>query len=203
MGLEARTSARWNGRSSAGTARLEANRLTFRGDDFRFSVDLAAIESLAAENGVLVVAWPAGPAVLELGAASEKWVNAIRNPRSRIDKLGVRPDSRVAVIGLDDADFRTELRARTAELTEGDPAPETDFVFLGAESVEELARLARLIGRLKRNGAIWVVWPKGRRDVKEADVLAAGRAAGLVDTKVVGFSSTHTALKFVIPRARR
>jgi hypothetical protein len=31
----------------------------------------------------------------------------------------------------------------------------------------------------------------------------AGKAAGLVDVKVAGFSATHTALKLVIPAARR
>lgn len=35
------------------------------------------------------------------------------------------------------------------------------------------------------------------------DVLQAGRQAGLTDTKVARFSGTHTALKFVIPLARR
>ena len=33
--------------------------------------------------------------------------------------------------------------------------------------------------------------------------MAAARAGGLVDTKVVAFSESHTALKFVIPVARR
>ena len=33
--------------------------------------------------------------------------------------------------------------------------------------------------------------------------MAAGKAAGLVDVKVVAFSATHTAEKFVIPVAKR
>jgi hypothetical protein len=33
--------------------------------------------------------------------------------------------------------------------------------------------------------------------------MAAGKAAGLVDVKVVSFSSTHTAEKFVIPISKR
>ena len=53
------------------------------------------------------------------------------------------------------------------------------------------------------NGAIWVVYPKGRKDIHELDVIAAGKAAGLVDNKVVGFSVTHTSLRFVIPLANR
>jgi hypothetical protein len=56
---------------------------------------------------------------------------------------------------------------------------------------------------LKRNGGIWVVYPKGQSDITESDVLKAGRQAGLVDTKIARFSDTHTAHKFVIPLARR
>ncbi len=33
--------------------------------------------------------------------------------------------------------------------------------------------------------------------------MAAGKRAGLVDVKVVSFSDTHTAEKFVIPVAKR
>jgi len=34
-------------------------------------------------------------------------------------------------------------------------------------------------------------------------VRSAGLKAGLVDIKVVSFSATHTALKFVLPKAKR
>ena len=48
-----------------------------------------------------------------------------------------------------------------------------------------------------------MVYPKGQKHICEADVMAAGKAAKLVDIKVVGFSETHSALKMVIPVARR
>jgi hypothetical protein len=41
------------------------------------------------------------------------------------------------------------------------------------------------------------------KTITEGDVMAAGKAAGLVDVKVVRFSETHTAEKFVIPVALR
>jgi hypothetical protein len=50
---------------------------------------------------------------------------------------------------------------------------------------------------------LWIVYPKGKSEIREIDVLAAGKAAGLVDVKVVAFSATHTALKFVRPKAKR
>jgi hypothetical protein len=81
---------------------------------------------------------------------------------------------------------------------------EADFVFYEADRVEDLARLGELMRSIKRNGAVWVVSPKGKgAQVKDVDVMAAAREAGLVDTKVVSFSDTHTALKLVIPVAKR
>ncbi|HEX5141970.1 MAG TPA: DUF3052 family protein, partial [Dehalococcoidia bacterium] len=68
----------------------------------------------------------------------------------------------------------------------------------------DLRRLGALRGAIKPAGALWVVSPKGKGiEVKDVDVMAAAREAGLVDTKVVSFSATHTALKLVIPRDRR
>ena len=56
---------------------------------------------------------------------------------------------------------------------------------------------------LASKGALWVVYPKGVQIIREIEVIDAGRAAGLKDTKVVAFSPTHPALRFVIPVAAR
>jgi hypothetical protein len=45
---------------------------------------------------------------------------------------------------------------------------------------------------IKRNGGIWVVWPKGQQHIRQADVMAAAKRAGLVDVKIVAFSDTHS-----------
>jgi hypothetical protein len=45
--------------------------------------------------------------------------------------------------------------------------------------------------------------PKGSPAISESEVMASGKDAGLVDVKVVSFSATHTAEKFVIPRSAR
>ena len=56
---------------------------------------------------------------------------------------------------------------------------------------------------LKQNGALWIIRPKGSHAITESEVMEAGKRAGLVDVKVVSFSLTHTAEKFVIPRNAR
>jgi len=124
--------------------------------------------------------------------------------RSLLDKLGVRPDSKVAVLGVKDDAFRKQLTDRTADVSEGRLRKDLDVIIFSADRHADLAKLGRLKGYLKRNGAIWVVSLKGRQArLKDVDVIAAAIAAGLVDTKVVSFSETRTALKLVIPVARR
>jgi hypothetical protein len=58
--------------------------------------------------------------------------------------------------------------------------------------------------RLVPNGAIRVVSRKGRLEtIRDVDVIAAARAAGLVDNKVASFDDTRTSLRLVIPVAMR
>jgi hypothetical protein len=123
--------------------------------------------------------------------------------KALISKLGVKPDSRVTVVGLKDAGFRKQLRARTSDVWESKVERESDFIFLAANHKEDLDMLTLFRYYLRKNGAIWVVYRKGMRDIKKSDVMASGKKAGLVDTKVVSFSDTHSALKFVIPARRR
>ncbi|MGH8103778.1 MAG: hypothetical protein ACREJQ_04570 [bacterium] len=68
---------------------------------------------------------------------------------------------------------------------------------------EELKESGKLKKALKSNGALWVIRPKGSGDISEAEVMSARKAVGLVDMKVVKFSETHTAEKFVIPLTER
>jgi hypothetical protein len=121
-----------------------------------------------------------------------------------LDKLGVRPGMRVALIDIDDTEIRPLLAERTSELTEGWPDPETDIVLLGADTPDALGPLEALAARIRPNGAIWVVKRKGKTaTLRDVDVIDAARAAGLVDNKVAAFSATHTSYRLVIPLARR
>lgn len=121
-----------------------------------------------------------------------------------LDKLGVRPGMRVALIDIDDEMIRPLLAERTSDITEGWPAPDTDIVLLGADSTDALVPLEELAGRIRPSGAIWVVSRKGKAaTLRDVEVIDAAKAAGLVDNKVASFSATHTSLRLVIPVARR
>jgi predicted nucleotidyltransferase len=123
-----------------------------------------------------------------------------------LDKLGVRPGMRVALVGELDSDgtLRALLSERTADMTTGRPKPDTDLVFLAADSLDELDALADLRNAIRPNGSIWVVSRKGRAaTIRDVDVIGAAKANDLVDNKVVSFSETHTSLRLVIPVALR
>ncbi len=123
--------------------------------------------------------------------------------RLLIDKLGVKPGQRIAVLGVESAEFLKDLDARVPEYSRGKRLADADLVFFSAEARGDLSRLESLGKSFRKNGAIWVVYPKGQKHIRETDVIAAGKDAGLTDNKVCSFSATHTALRFVVPIAKR
>jgi hypothetical protein len=104
---------------------------------------------------------------------------------------------------LADEPFLKELEDAVAHLSIGRVVKNSDAIFYGVTKEAELSRLEKLKASLTPNGALWIIRPKGRPEISERATMAAGKAAGLVDVKVVGFSPTHTAEKFVIPLSRR
>ena len=115
-----------------------------------------------------------------------------------LDRLGVKPGAKVALVNLDDPGFVKLLRQRTSDIVKRKPRTPCDVVFVGAEEVRDLERLAEVKAWIEPNGAVWVIRPKGGRGaLRELEVMAAGLAAGLVDNKIASFSDTHSAMRFV------
>ncbi len=104
---------------------------------------------------------------------------------------------------MGDDNFVRDLRQQGKSFSESKALKNSDLVFFGANQRAELSRVQKLLPSLASAGALWIVYPKGKQEITELQVLEAGRAAGLVDVKVVRFSETHTALKFVRPKAKR
>lgn len=200
MGQELNCRMRRDGRWLAGKAYLETDHVLFRGDE-RFKIALKDLRSVRASAGLLRLEFEGGPAEFELGKAAEKWAAKILHPPARADKLGVKPGLSARLEGDFDFDaaFRGELASGGVEYGK----ESADLVFFAARQNADLSKVKKLIARMKPEGALWVVYPKGGGSIREVEVIAAGRAAGLKDVKVASFSSTHTALKFVVPVAAR
>ena len=203
MGNEANCVLRTDGKKVQGKALLETSEIIFRSEPLRLKIPFSEIKSIKAVDGELRVQSADSAVIFEIGPYAEKWAHKILNPKSRIEKLGVKPGSKVTVIGKLEAEFEEELKEASPDFARGAVARDTEWIFLIADTQKGLAQATNIAKVMKGRVALWIVYPKGRKDLSENDVLATGRKAGLKDVKVVGFSPTHTALKFVIPVGKR
>ena len=199
MGLEATCHTQLNDSVSEGKAYCGAGEVGFRGE-FRFLWKWTELASVSVDDDRLILRMGKDTAMLELGAkAAEKWCHAILNPKSRLDKLGLKPNHAYQAWGEFDDTFVLEL-----EQVAGKPgkAP-LDAIFIRVNAFADLEKLQRAKKLIAQNGIIWAIWPKGHKEFRDADIREYALKIRLVDIKVASFSTTLSALKFVIPLKAR
>lgn len=203
MGNEATCKVKFGKQESEGKALLETSEVLFRGD-FRLKIPFSNIKSAKTVDGELRLQTAEGLASFHLGAAtSGKWLEKILHPKSRIEKLGIKAGAKVSLIGEFESEFLREVDDLTKSIHKGKAGADSEHIFFVADSKEDFSALSKIAKSMSGAAALWIVYPKGQKHITENDVLAVGRKVGLKDVKVVGFSTTHTALKFVIPLDKR
>jgi len=203
MGNELNCVARIDGKRERGKALLETSELIFRGAQCRVKIRFSEMSGVEARDGELRIKTKDAVFGFAVGQAAEKWREKILHPKTRLEKLGVKAGMGVEVIGEPDLEFAKELGQSRAVTEKGNAKPGASLVFWFVEGKNALHALGKVRKKLAGATGLWVVYAKGRKEMTELDVLNAGRKAGLKDVKVVGFSPTHTALKFVIPVEKR
>jgi hypothetical protein len=201
MGNEATCRVEIGKQSAEAKALIETDELIVRGA-LKARIPFAEIKELRGDDGVLSFRWKDLDVRIHAGREAAKWAEKIRNPKSVLDKLGVRSGQKVSVIGAVEPDFVDQLAAKGADVSRR-LRNESDLIFLAADARSDLDRLTELRRALTAAGAVWVLRPKGRSEITERDVMDYAKRAGLVDVKVVRFSVTHTAEKLVIPVGNR
>jgi hypothetical protein len=212
MGLEASCEIRVvmsNARSSRETGawrkfkakcELSGEEIIVRGPE-GFRLKLAELLTLEANSGVLLLADGRRQVELVLGkAAAEKWAEKARAPRGRLEKLGIKAKTRVAMVGPVPKDLREEIEASGAVLVRGGAV---DLVLLATEEKRDLDQLDILKEWIAPDGGIWVIRRRGSDDVTERQMREAAKSAKLVAIKVAKLSEEHTSDKLVIPRRDR
>lgn len=202
MGLTLRCDITVNGVVRAGTAHLEPTELRLETAQ-KTCIPFADITSVDAQSGVLIVRHRAGEARVHVGKAAPAWALKIRYPKGRIEKLGVKSGSAVALRGLKDGGFLAELKAAGAKVASRVAAGPYDIFIVRLDTDSDLPKLVEARKRIAKNGMIWAIWPKGRKEFREDDIRRFGPSAGLVDVKVMSFSDELSGLKLVIPLALR
>ena len=123
--------------------------------------------------------------------------DGVQPARSVVDRLGIRPNVRVALVGVSDAHLPGLVAERTKKITKMVPHEPVDMLIYQAEGAFALQRVAELARAVSRDGALWVLWPKSQENIKQSHVYRAGTAAGLVDVKIASISERLSGMEFV------
>ncbi|TAJ11101.1 MAG: hypothetical protein EPO68_14875 [Planctomycetota bacterium] len=190
-----------DGKALAGRAFLETDEIRFRRADGErgVRVKLAEFTRRTASAGKLVLARakPAARAEFRLGAAAAAdWLARIESPPSLCAKLGAKPGVDVRVHGALDAAVAQELDASGAAVKRRGAAR---LNLLEARALADFARAASLAADLAPGAHLWVIYPKGRRDMSESALRSTLLPTGLRDTKTCRVSDVLTALRFSKP----
>jgi hypothetical protein len=151
--------------------------------------------------GFIAMVLDRGPILADRGHV-EKTAKNERYPRSRLDKLGIKPDAKVTLDGVKDAQFEAELATRTKDVSKR-ARKNAAVIIYEIATVTALGKLEKLKSQIADDGMIWVLWKKGRKELTETHVREAALSVGLVDVKVMAFSDELSGLKLVIPLASR
>jgi hypothetical protein len=195
MGREANCKCVWKESTADVTALLETHELILRGG-MRRRIPFVEMQGIHADGGRLRFVFQGEPVSLELGdAVAAKWAKILASPPPDLaKKLGIKPESKVRVIGTID-DKALEEAVSGAASTSGKSG---DLIIARVETPSELAAaLKKAAGESSKGVPVWIVYRKGKgHALSEAVVRATGLAAGLVDTKVASVSAVLTALRF-------
>lgn len=122
--------------------------------------------------------------------------------RSLVDKLGIKPRTRIAIINPPRG-FRGTLGMLPEGVTVASNLRGTlPFIHFFVVSRDVLdSRLPALLRALEPAGALWISWPKKASgvptDITEDVVRAVALPTGLVDVKVAAIDDVWSGLKLV------
>lgn len=207
MGLELTGRATFTpakGAAQSGTAKLhlDNDELQLRGE-VKVRIPRSAVGDITVRADVVTVTTTLGVLKATLGDGAAKFAKKLAEaPKSRLEKMGISAESTVTIVNLKDAELNTELESLGATVRTN-LAKNAELIVLGIEKSADLTKIATAAKSLAPDGALWVIHPKGTDGVKDTDIFAAGKAAGLTYTKVAKYSATHTGEKLVVPVANR
>ncbi|MFZ4574760.1 MAG: DUF3052 family protein [Phycisphaerales bacterium] len=198
MGKELVTTVEIDGEQWECKVLLESSGIICRAP-VRRTFALSELATLKAVGGRLEFMAGRERVAILLGADAAKWFAAIKSPRTRVQKLGVRAGMKVVALGGAEEDALGEIAEATGTAVGKRLVAGCDLVLLFAEEPDQLERLTKVRDLLSPKGAVWVLWPKARKDFAHEHVVAAASGAGLVQTKSMGFSERLTGLRLTRP----
>jgi hypothetical protein len=124
--------------------------------------------------------------------------------RSAVQKLGVKPDDRVEVVGDVGPGVRRDVKEATGRglVRSG----ELDGAIVLVESLEEGEQAFDAYrSRLRDTGYLWLITRKRGHDryVNQMALVPGAKKRGLIDNKTCSIDDERSGIRFVVPRALR
>jgi DUF3052 family protein len=124
--------------------------------------------------------------------------------RSVVQKLGVKPQERVEIVG----DVGTGLRRDVKQVLGRGlvRSGRLDGAIVMVESVDEAEDVFdEYRPRLRDTGYLWLITPKRGHDgyVNQMALVPGGKRRGLIDNKTCSIDDSRSGIRFVVPRALR
>ena len=124
--------------------------------------------------------------------------------RSAVQKLGVKPEQRVEIIGDVGPGLRRDVKEAVGRglVRSG----ELDGAIVLVESEDEgREALVRYRARLRDTGYLWVITRKRGHDsyLNQMALVPHAKRLGLIDNKTCSIDDERSGIRFVVPRALR
>ncbi len=200
MGIEKRVMVSSDRRSEEAKVSFEGDHVRV-GKPFSRTFHLPEMQAVEVDGAALVLTAQDGRYRLEVGPDAAKLAERMRHPKRRIDKMGFKPGSHVALLHFEDVPLAAECAAAGVNLMHVNDAAllreDAGCVIVEANAPHELLVLDDIAQR-RPAAAVWVVSFKGKKLLlSDREVMAEASKRGYVSTKVVAFDADRTALRFV------
>jgi Protein of unknown function (DUF3052) len=124
--------------------------------------------------------------------------------RTAVQKLGLKPDTRVEVVGDVGAGLRRDVKEAVGRGLVR--AGELDTAIVMVDSLEEAERtLDAYRSRIRDTGCIWILTRKRGHDgyINQMLLVPGAKKRGLIDNKTCSIDDERSGIRFVVPRALR
>src|SRR5262249_55790280 len=192
-GMEAACTLRVGSEQYMGKARLDPDHIDFTGQT-KFRFRLAEIRDPAMAGGSLRFEFHGNRISLSVGDRTNKWYEAVINPKTPAQKLGLHAGDRVRVVNIEDPVVLESLAEAKIDVTT-DRVDDCDAILLTAERPQDLRQVPSLVEILAPTGAIWIFVPKTTRNLTQGNIVATARAVGMTDIRETSVSDLHNAYR--------